>query len=208
MTLWDRLRQPAYARRATGALREVYETPVAEKSWLAVDVETTGLDASRDRLLSIGWVAVENQDIVLAESGYVVIRSDTVISSVGDSANLHGLTDDMIASGEEPEVGVEKLLRALRGRTLLAHYAQMELDFLSPLCKRYFGAPLKVPVADTMAFEYESMLRAGRQPQRDQLRLWSLCKRYGLPRMRAHHAYADALACAQLWLAQQSKPGI
>lgn len=191
-------------RRAAGPLRKLYDTPVRDNAWLAVDVETTGLDPARDRLLSIGWVAVEGHDIVLAESGYVVIRADGAHDSVGESATIHGLTDDMLAAGVSAEVGVGKLLQALSGRALLAHYAQMEIGFLNPLCRKHFGAPLKVPVADTMAREYEKMLRADQEPKRDELRLWSLLERYGIPPMKAHHAFNDALACAQVWLAQQA----
>lgn len=191
-------------RRAAGPLRKLYDTPVRDNAWLAVDVETAGLDPARDRLLSIGWVAVEGHDIVLAESGYVVIRADGAHDSVGESATIHGLTDDMLAAGVSAEVGVGKLLQALSGRALLAHYAQMEIGFLNPLCRKHFGAPLKVPVADTMAREYEKMLRADQEPKRDELRLWSLLERYGIPPMKAHHAFNDALACAQVWLAQQA----
>lgn len=191
-------------RRAAGPLRKLYDTPVRDNAWLAVDVETTGLDPARDRLLSIGWVAVEGHDIVLAESGYVVIRADGAHDSVGESATIHGLTDDMLAAGVSAKVGVGKLLQALSGRALLAHYAQMEIGFLDPLCRKHFGAPLKVPVADTMAREYEKMLRADQEPKRDELRLWSLLERYGIPPMKAHHAFNDALACAQVWLAQQA----
>ncbi|ALA67149.1 3'-5' exonuclease [Corynebacterium lactis] len=191
-------------RRAAGPLRKLYDTPVRDNAWLAVDVETTGLDPARDRLLSIGWVAVEGHDIVLAESGYVVIRADGAHDSVGESATIHGLTDDMLATGVSAKVGVGKLLQALSGRALLAHYAQMEIGFLDPLCRKHFGAPLKVPVADTMAREYEKMLRADQEPKRDELRLWSLLERYGIPPMKAHHAFNDALACAQVWLAQQA----
>lgn len=188
-------------RRATGPLRALYDTPVRKNAWLAVDVETSGLDPARDRLLSIGWVAVEDRDIVLAESGYVVIRAE---GTVGESATIHGLTDDMLAEGVAAEVGVGKLLEALAGRTLLAHYAQMEIGFLDPLCRKHFGAPLKVPVADTMTREYDRMLAAGHEPKRDELRLWSLLDRYEIPPMKAHHAYNDALACAQVWLAQRA----
>lgn len=191
-------------RKATGALKELYETPVRDEAWLAVDVETTGLDPATDQLLSIGWVAVEGSDIVLAESEHLIVRPEHDAESVGESATLHGLTDDILATGVPAEVAVEKLLQALRGRTLLAHYAQMEIGFLDPLCRKYFGARFKVPVADTMQREYEAMLRSGRQPVRDELRLWSLCDKYGIPHMKAHHALNDAVACALVWQAQNS----
>lgn len=209
MGLFSRACRAKQQHKATGPLRKVYEKPVQPKSWLAVDVETTGLDPAKDRLLSIGWVAVEGRDIVLAESGYVVVRPDEKAASsqqasVGESATLHGLTDDVIAQGIDAKEALEQFLNALAGRKLLAHYAQMELGFLSPLCQKYFGAGLEIDAADTMAREYERIVASGRVPRREELRLWSLMDKYGLPRTKAHHAYSDALACAQVWLAQRS----
>ena len=209
MGIFARVRRATQQRKATGPLQKVYATPVRPHSWLAVDVETTGLDPAQDRLLSIGWVAIEGRDIVLAESGYVVVRPDERASvgkrgSVGDSATLHGLTDDIIAQGIDPKAAVEQFLQALAGRTMVAHYAQMELGFLDPLCRKYFGAGLDIEVADTMVREYNAIISTGREPRREELRLWTLMDKYGLPRTKAHHALSDALACAQVWLAQQA----
>ena len=39
----------------------------------------------------------------------------------------------------------------------------------------------------------------------DELRLWRARRRYGLPRYRAHDALIDALACAELYLAQTAE---
>ena len=150
-------------------------------------------------------VTVEGRDIVLEESGHLLIRPEREEVSVGESATVHGLTDDMVATGVEAEVAVGKLLEAIRGRKLLAHYARMEVGFLDPLCRKYFDARFDVPVADTMTREYDAILRANREPVRDELRLWSLCDKYGIPRFKAHHAFNDALACALVWLAQESR---
>ncbi|MCA0442619.1 3'-5' exonuclease [Corynebacterium amycolatum] len=185
--------------------KKLLDAPIRDNAWLAVDVETTGLDPSKDQLLSIGWVAVEGRDIVLEESGHLLIRPEREEVSVGESATVHGLTDDMVATGVEAEVAVGKLLEALRGRKLLAHYARMEVGFVDPLCRKYFDARFDVPVADTMTREYDAILRANREPVRDELRLWSLCDKYGIPRFKAHHAFNDALACALVWLAQESR---
>ena len=203
------LRRRMRRRRAEGPLAELYDTPVERNRWLAVDVETTGLDPAKDRLLSIGWVPVDGADIIFGGAGYVVLRQDgdggTPAPSVGESATLHGLTDDTVAAGEDPREAVAELLRALRGRRLLAHHVGLESAFLDVACRRWFGAPFDYPVADTMAREYHRIGMEGRDPTRDELRLWTVRARYGLPRTRAHHALNDALACAELWLAQDSR---
>lgn len=191
-------------RKATGALAEFYAVPVRPERWLAVDVETTGLDPAKGRLLSIGWVPVDGEEIILGGAGHVVLRGAAGDASVGDSATLHGLTDDAVAGGVAPEDAVAMVLRALAGRTLLAHFAALEVGFLDRACREYFGAGLTVDVADTMEREFRKFQAADREPHRDDLRLWTVRQRYGLPASKAHHALTDALSGAELWLAQDA----
>src|SRR5699024_4874681 len=89
-------------RKATGVLAEFYDVPTQDDRWLAVDVETTGLDPNKNRLLSIGWVPVDGNEIILGGADHVILRGAEGEASVGESATLHGLTDDAIALGVEP----------------------------------------------------------------------------------------------------------
>lgn len=191
-------------RKATGALAEFYGVPLQQDRWLAVDVETTGLDPNKDRLLSIGWVPVDGDEIILGGAGHVVLRGAEGEASVGESATLHGLTDDAIAEGVDPREAMEMVLHALKGRGLLAHFAKLETGFLDKACREHFGAGLKVEVADTMQREYRKYQAADREPRRDELRLWTVRERYGLAPYKAHHALTDALSGAELWLAQDA----
>lgn len=201
MSVGDALRRRRNRRKATGALAELYETDAAPDRWLSVDVETTGLDPAKDRLLSIGWVPVDGDEIILGGAGHVVLR-DNGDTTVGESATIHGITDDALASGVDPEEAVAQVLAALTGRRLLAHYAKMELGFLDKACRQYFGAGFDVPTDDTMDREYRMMSEKNLQPSREGLRLWTLLEKYGLPTSKAHHALNDAIAAAEVWLAQ------
>jgi len=65
--------------KATGALKEFYATPAPKKTTslsdlplLAVDMETTGLTAETDKILSIGWVPINGTTIDLSGAGYVL----------------------------------------------------------------------------------------------------------------------------------------
>lgn len=204
MGIIDSMRRASARRKATGALGDFYAAPVRPDRYLAVDIETTGLDPQADRLLSIGWVPVDGDEIVLGGAGHVVIRGAGDDESVGESATLHGLTDDAVAAGVDREEAVAALLHALAGRTLLAHYARMEVGFLDRACREIYGAPFDVDTADTMDREYRRIVETDRDPARDELRLWTTRDRYGLPPYKAHHALTDALSCAELWLAQNA----
>src|SRR5699024_2300161 len=85
-------------------------THVARLPLPAVDIETTGLDAEHDRVLAVGWVPVDGLAIDLSGSRRLVLGTRT---QVGQSATVHGLTDDVVAAGVIPEEGLVELLRAL-----------------------------------------------------------------------------------------------
>ena len=179
------------------------DTPLETLRLLAVDIETTGLDPRRDRVLSIGFVPVDGGSVVLGGAGRAVVRDDT---GVGQSATVHGLTDDELATGIPLADAVTVLLRALAGRVLLAHYARIETSFLSAACERSWGAGMPCAVVDTFELERRAVApRWGSEPEKGALRLWTARERRGLPVYRAHEALTDALACAELYLALRAE---
>ncbi|MDN5684232.1 exonuclease domain-containing protein [Corynebacterium glyciniphilum] len=203
--LWEK-------RRATGALADFYtvappsgSTPLDDLPVLAVDVEATGLDLATDRLLSIGWVPMDGRRIVLSGAREVVISGPQDDGDgVGQSATVHGLTDDMVDAGMPLADALGELLDALRGRVMLAHFSLIEEDFLSAACRSVFGARLVVPALDTYALERRRMERDSVQPRGEDLRLPRIRDRYGLPSYPPHRAVTDALSCAELFLAMTS----
>lgn len=199
------------ARSARGPLADYYAVPVPppatpadELRLLAIDLETTGLDAARDGVLSVGFVAVDGDAIVLAGARNLLVRG----AEVGQSATIHGLTDDAVAAGLPPVDAVAETLAALAGRVLLAHHAPIEVAFLSRACALHFGAPLVSPVVDTMLLQARIVAPGfNEEPRVDELRLWAARARFSLPRYAAHKALTDALAAGELYLAQLTALG-
>jgi DNA polymerase-3 subunit epsilon len=170
---------------------------------LAVDLETTGLDPRTDHILSVGFVPLDGLTIDLSGADHLLCRATT---EVGQSATVHGITDDDLASGVELATVVERVAKALRGRVLLAHHAAIELEFLSAACERTHGTSMPVPAVDTMELQAR-VLRShtGADLPPGALRLATARAHLGLPRYSAHEALTDALACAELYLAQVAR---
>ena len=206
-------RERALRAAAPGPLRDYLavappgpDTPLADLRLLAVDIETTGLDPRRDRVLSIGWLPVDGGRVVLGGAGRVVVRDAGGAAGVGQSATVHGLTDDRLAGGIPLEDAVARLLAALTGRVLLAHFARIETGFLAAVSQRAWGAPMPCVVVDTLELERRAVAGGwGSEPEPGSLRLWTARERRGLPVYRAHEALTDALACAELYLAQRAQ---
>lgn len=168
---------------------------------LAVDLETTGLNEKIDAIVSVGWVLIVDGKIMVSSSHHQYVHSAV---EMNQSATLHGITDDDLQSGQSLKEVLDDLLIQLRGRTLLAHNASIETTFLNEACKKFYGIELLMPVLDTLLIEKDRITRTDKMIRTGELRLAACRERYHLPVYKAHNALSDALACAELYLAQRA----
>lgn len=200
-------------RLPAGTMHDFYSVPFPQPGddcrklgFIALDLETTGIDAQKDEILSIGLVELQGQEIDLQSAQHRLIRPQSAIPE--KSAVIHHITDDEAATGESlPEVLTE-LMPLLAGKVLIAHHARFEMLFLGRACERYFGSPFLMPVIDTQDVARRSMERRNVSYKAQELRLAELRERYGLPRYRLHNALSDALAAGELFLAQLAQHNV
>lgn len=175
--------------------------------WLALDIETTGLNPEQDEIVSIGWVAIDAGRIQLASLKQVLVRSR---ESVGGSATIHYLTDNELDQGATLRKALLALADALAGRIAVVHHRRLDEAFLRRAFMQHFGLPLRHPMVDTLQLEKRKLTRKMAVLPRGSLRLSECRKRYTLPGHDLHNAAQDALACAELfiaWAAHQSNKG-
>ena len=210
--MWRRFLPLDFRRRQllrdapTGPLREYFAEPFADRGadyrnieFVALDLETTGLDPAQDAILSVGMVSLVSSRIDLSTAQHYLVTPERAIPE--RSAVIHQITDDAAAGGESLAEVMPRVLARLCGRVMLGHHVKIERQFLDAACRRLYGTGFLVPVADTEAlirhwFERRDQTLGGRE-----LRLHALRARYGLPRYTAHNALTDALATAELFCA-------
>jgi len=182
--------------------------PLAELEMVALDFETTGLDMGRDHIIAAGWVLLRGDRIVMASAREVRVQNEAS-DGVGQSAVIHGIMDSDLDDADSIEAMVEHLLPELAGRAIVAHAAMIERGFLAALLRRMGGVPLPNPFVDTMALERHLIEGHGgnvREMHGD-LTLDACRARRELPDHQRHSAGADAVACAELLLAQVDQLG-
>lgn len=194
-------------RAAPGPLRDYLAQPFPKasvdyraQSYVAIDLETTGLDPRRDQILSIGYVCLHGPCIDLGSARHRLVRIERDIPEA--SAVIHQITDDQAATGGELAEVLAELLETLAGKVMIAHHARIEQTFLANACKTLWKQGLLVPTIDTQAVALRTFERRQIPFQGSDLRLYALSDRYNLPRHGAHNALNDALAAAELFLAQ------
>lgn len=210
--MWDRLlgldcRRRLLLRKATpGPLRDYLATPFPERDadfrtveFVAIDLETTGLDPRKDEILSIGLVSLRGLRIDLGTASHHLITPTMAIPE--HSAVIHQITDDQAAQGRPLAEAMPLVLRRLAGRVLLGHHTRIEREFLTAACRRLYGTRLLIPLADTEALVRREMARRNQPIAASGLRLHALRTHFGLPRYKAHNALVDAVATAELFCA-------
>ena len=159
----------------------------------------SSLDPAQGELLSLGWVRVCNAAIHLGSARHLLIRPR---GAVGQSATIHRLRDCDAAGGIAARRALDALLAAAGGCVLVFHHAPLDLAFLDRLCLQEHGAPLLPRYLCTLQIEQRRLARGERPISRGDLTLAACRRRYGLPDYAGHNALRDALATAELLLAQ------
>jgi DNA polymerase-3 subunit epsilon len=170
-------------------------TPWRLARFCVVDLETTGLDARRDEIVSFAAIPVEEGRA--RPGGLVSALVKPARMPPPETIRIHGLRPVDLEQAPEPEDVLDRLLAGLSGRVLVAHVASIEQEFLDRAL-RGRGVRLRGPVVDTAELAAAVL---GPEPEGHPPGLGDLAARLGLPVHRPHHAEGDALTTAQVFLA-------
>ena len=164
--------------------------------FIAIDVETTGLDPRRDEVISFAGIPIESARIIIPEAVHGLVRPR--VASTGASSEIHGLRDyDLAAEATAPEA-LGPLAAVLHGRIPVVHAQWVERTFL-----RKAGCPLPRRVVDTaLLWRLLSIERGESDP--GTCSLSAIAAALGLPAHRPHTAEGDTLTAAQAFLAMAS----
>ncbi len=176
-----------------------HRAKVRDLRFVAIDIETTGLDARIHEILSIGTVDIEGFQIRSESARHWWVKPRGRIEA--QSVNIHGITESQLANAPYIEEVVPEVMAHLSGAVLLAHNASIERDFLAAAIRQVEDVKVPFTMADTLIMERAKLFRQNIPINRFALQLDTVMQRYNLLQDRSHDALSDALGCAQVALA-------
>jgi DNA polymerase-3 subunit epsilon len=187
------------------------ETPIGEVPLMAMDVETTGLNPTKDGIVSIGLVPLTLERISSSRSKHWIVQPHVPLAD--KSITLHGITHSQVKDAPSLVDILDALLSSIAGHVLVVHCRAIERTFLNNALMQLIHQSIEMPMIDTMEIEarlYRNQPTVSwwdrwfhkKQQQRMSIRLADSRVRYGLPFYKPHHALTDALATAELLQAQ------
>lgn len=191
------------------------ELPLSKVRFVVFDTETSGLDLSKNRLLSIAAVAMHGFEVELDDAFDVMVAQNDVGGAA--AAVIHGLISSDLAGGLPEDEAAARFLEFTGDSVLIAHHVAFDVRMLKKAIAPYRGAKVWSPTVDTaqLARRVElgriSTNDAHGADDREAFRLDSLVVRYGIEVSDRHTAAGDALATALLFqrlLRKASRRGI
>lgn len=158
------------------------------QTYIAVDLETTGLDPKRDKIIEIGAIRIENGMEMAQYHTMVNPRRQLKEQTTG----LTGIAGEMVENA--PDIGdiIGEVLDFCGELPLLGHNILFDYSFLK-----------RAAVNHHMEFEREGIdtLKLCRQfmPEEERKNLASACAFYGIEQESAHRALGDAMDAHRLY---------
>lgn len=188
-----------------------------EADYTVLDTETTGFAVGKDHILSIGLVRMSQGRILLKDSLEIIING---AENLGSSPAIHGITQEQLENGVNEKTAIDLFEQAVKGTTLVAHYARFDREMLAALFAKNNRTLPANAWLDTM--DIQVALEPQREGRAELLKLDELLHHYKIDALRRHTALGDAYSTARvlqhqlaelknaniLWSNQLAKKGI
>ena len=174
------------------------ENQSKEKRYVVFDCETTGLDYKSDRILSIGAVAIQHNEIIVNDYLEVFLQQDVFKA---ETVPIHGI----LREGKEEKIveaeAVIRFLEFVKDATLVGHHVDFDIEMINQSLARLDLGKLKNQSMDTDIM-YQKLKYL---PYEQHTSLDELCTIYKIKKSDRHTASGDAFITALLFLKLKRK---
>ncbi|OGI05028.1 MAG: hypothetical protein A2287_11145 [Candidatus Melainabacteria bacterium RIFOXYA12_FULL_32_12] len=153
---------------------------------IVLDIETTGLDYRREKIIEFAGVKLVNNEIT--EEFETLINPQQEIRQ--SSINIHGITQEMVADAPTLEEAMPKILDFIKDYTIIGHNVIFDYSFLKQACRDLYGHGLDNHRIDTQHMFREVF------PDEFSHGLDALMRRFKVEFDVRHRAMADAKGLA------------
>jgi len=172
-----------------------------QKRFVIFDMETTGVDAKEDVILSIGAIAVVGNGIEVGDFLEVTIQQDKFSpKSVAFNNGIIDINSEKVVEAE----GMIQFLNFVKDSILVGHNVNLDIEMVNQALKRLELGRLKNPIMDTNAL-YQ---RWKGLPDDSRTSLDDVCDALKIEKSNRLTAWGNAYTTALVFLKLKRKIGI
>ena len=158
-------------------------------TYVVFDLETTGFSPLKNKIIEIGAVKVQNQEITDRFSTFV----NPQVPIPYEIEQLTSINDDMVLDAPLIEEILPKFMEFCEGAVMVAHNADFDMSFIKYNCKQQ-GLPCEKTIVDTVALSRALL------PSLNRFKLDTVAKALGIVLGHHHRAVDDAACTAEIML--------
>lgn len=181
------------------------KTSLRNIRFVVLDTETTGLDIQKDKILSIGAVAVQNQKIYIGDRFEYFLKQ--VYQGGKEGIKVHGILPKHSLNAQSPAEVLIALLAYLQNSIIIGHHIGFDFAVLNRAFQQHLNGHLRNQTLDTatLAQRVQTSFYKANAMHNQPLSLDALCKQYSVPVYNRHTASGDALITAVLFVKLMAK---
>jgi DNA polymerase-3 subunit epsilon len=188
---------PIFWKEYSKKFKQKSPKSIENTRFVIFDTETTGLDISTDRILSIGAIGILNNVIDVSDGFEIYLKQDQFNV---ETVEIHGiLREGKLVKLSEAEA-MENFIAYIENAVLVAHHTAFDIEMINAVLKRLELPKLKNKTIDT-GILYKKL--EGKKDSHFNLDV--LCKEFNIPKHDRHIAAGDAFITALLFLKIISK---
>lgn len=186
---WPWTRWQERRRHGHGPHAALFESHAGE-DWVALDLETTGLDSRKDAILAIAAVRAEGNRLKLRDRLDLLVRCDS--PRITEAIRHHRLRPADVAAGVPLDQALERLLTFIGNRPLVGYCIGFDVAMLDRPLRAQHGFGLPNRCIDIQR-EYARWRRRSHPELEPDLRFEGIARFLDLPMPDRHSALGDAV---------------
>jgi DNA polymerase III subunit epsilon len=173
---------------------------LSELKLIVVDIETSGLDIHKDRILSVSTLCIDRMELsVDSLRQWLVYQPDPFWNQ---AVEIHGILPSETQLGKPEDDVMRELLPILANHPVVGHHVGFDLRMLDRAARRHFGLKLCNRWVDTAHLSMhvlDAFHHTGYPGQRPPS-LDDICSQLNITVIDRHTSTGDAYACAEAFL--------
>ncbi|NLB42049.1 MAG: PolC-type DNA polymerase III [Clostridiales bacterium] len=121
-----------------------------DKTYVVLDIETTGLDSVKNEIIEIGAVKIKGREVIDSFQSFVKPERPVPVNIT----ELTGINQDMVSDAPSIQTVLPDFLAFCGDAVLVAHNAPFDLGFIREKA-RHLGLKINQPIVDTLSLSRE-----------------------------------------------------